>query len=225
MRDLGKLLYGIICKKNKGYKFHRYYVPEDNRMFFTQSMDISEKDVEVATNILKIININTEEDMFLGLNCVALLSAYEKRQKLLASNKGKKLAESVCEDNLYLYKAYVNKILVEGLKKNIDFTFCVKPDDKGIDVTYITIAGIQFSFHNGNASKTAIFAQERGIRQYQDQSWNRNITFQNAAKDIFLYALHLKNTSKLKYIDEKPLDYARSIFKNLYKRENNEREV
>jgi len=225
MRDLGKLLYGIICKKNKGYKFHRYFVPEDNRMFFTKSMDISAKDVEIATNILKIININTEEDMFLGLTCVALLSAYEKRQKLIAKHHGKQLAECVCEDNLYSYKAFANQIIIEGLKKNLDFSFCVKPDDKGVDVTYVEIAGIQFSFHNGNASKTAKFAQKHNIRQYKNLEWNRNITFQNAAKDIFLYSLHLKNTSKLKYIDEKPLEYAKSISKNLYKREDNERQV
>ena len=121
MRDLSKLLQGVICKKNKGYKYHRYYVPEDNRQFFTKSIDISEKDVEIATNILRILNVNTQEDMFLGLTCVALLSAYEKRQKLIKKHNGKELASLVSEDKLYSYKAHANNIIVAGLKKRIRF--------------------------------------------------------------------------------------------------------
>ena len=85
------------------------------------------------------------------------------------------------------------------------------------------LAGIQFSFHNGNTSKAAKFAQEHGIKQYKDLKWNKNIAFQNAAKDVFLYALNLKNLSKLRYIDEKPLDFAKSVSSGLYKREQNER--
>lgn len=223
MKDFGKLLYGVICKKNKGYKYHRYYVPDDNRQFFVKSLDISKKDVEIATNILKIMDINNQEDMFLGLTCISLLSAYEKRQKVIAKHSNKLIVECACEDNLYLYKAYVNKIIVEALKKNLDFSFCVKPDDKGLDVTYITLAGVQFSFHSGNTGKTAMFAQEHKLKQYQEQAWNKGFAFQNGAKDIFMYALHLKNTSKLRFIEEKPLNYAKSLSQNLYVRENNER--
>ena len=223
MKDLSKLLHGVICKKNKGYKYHRYYVPEDNRQFFTKSLDITPQDVEIATNILRILNVNTQEDMFLGLTCVSLLSAYEKRQKLIKKHNGKELASLVCEDKLYAYKTHANNIVVEGLKKGLDFSFCVKPDNKGIDVTYVELAGVQFSYHNGNTSKAAKFAQEHGIKQYKNLEWNKNISFQNAAKDVFLYALNLKNLSNLKYINEKPINFAKSISNGLYKREQNER--
>ena len=225
MKDFSKLLEGVICKKNNGYKYHRYFVPEDNRQFFTKSMDITPSDIEIATNMLPILNINNREDMFLGLTCVAMLSAYEKRQKLIAKHNGKELKACAHEDNLYMYKDYVNKIITEGLKKDIDFNFCIKPDDKGIEVTYITLGGVQFSFHNGNSGNVARFAQEHNFKQYKDQDWNKGITFQNAAKDVWLYALHLKNTSKLRYIDEKPLDYAKSISEGLYKREDNDRKI
>ena len=84
-------------------------------------------------------------------------------------------------------------------------------DTKGKDVTYITLAGVQFSFHSTNASETAKRAMENGDRQYQEQEWDKNFAFQNGAKEVFEFALHLKNTSKLDYIYETPLEYATSL--------------
>lgn len=220
MKDLTNLIKGVVCKKNLGYKYHRFS-HNTNTPFYTKALNISKNDVDVAKNILKIIQINNREDMFLGLTSIALLSSYEKRKMLSAKYLNKELAKNVCEDNLYLYKACVNDIIVQGLKKDLDFSFCVKKDNKNLEVTYVELAGVQFSFHLGNTSKTALFAQNNNFRQYKDLEWNRKITFQNGAKEIFLYALHLKNTSNLRFINERPIDYARSINPEMYNKNEN----
>lgn len=180
MKDFGKLLQGVICKKNLGYRFHRAYVPEGQ--FFTKSLEITPKDVEVAQNILKIINIKNREDLFLGLTCVALLSSYEKREKAKAKYNGNTSRECVAHDNLYLFKGCVNKLIIEGLKHNIDFKFCVKKDAKGADVTYISLAGVQFSFHNTNTARTVEFARDNGLKQYSDLEWDRLLLFKTELK-------------------------------------------
>ena len=57
----------------------------------------------------------------------------------------------------------------------------------------------------------AMLAKQRGLKQYGELNWNQNISFQNGAKEIFEFALHLKNTSDLMYINETPLEYAQSL--------------
>lgn len=224
MKKLEDLLHGVVCKKNKGYRFHRGCVGKDD-IFFTKSLDITKTDVEVASNILKIININTREDLFLGLTCVCLLSSYEKRQKILANHKGKELRSAVADDKLYHYKSCVNEMIIQALKNDIDFSFCIKKDAKGQEVTYVEVGGVQMSFHNGNTSATAKFAQEHGIRQYKDMEWDKSFAFQNGAKEAFLFALNLKNTSKLSYIYEKPVDYAKSLYREQKGMENSGKQV
>jgi len=214
MKDFAILVKGIVCNnKNKGYKYHRAYVSSENKNYFTKALEITAKDVEIAENILKIININTKEDFFLGLTCVALLSSYEKREKYKAKFAGDDTKLCKCQDNLYYYKGVVIKLIKDALDKDLDFSFYIENDAKGNEVTYISLAGVQFSFHNANASETAKKAKENGERQYQEQEWDKNFAFQNGAKEVFEFALHLKNTSKLDFIYETPLEYATSLRK------------
>lgn len=215
MKDFSKLLQGVICKKNRGYRYHRMCVDEKTwptgNVLFQKSLPISKSDIEIATNILPILKVNTIEDMFLGLTCVTMLSSYEKRQKYIAKVNGNKAKECVFDTNNYFYKGYVRKIITEGLKNNLNFTFCVKKDDKDIPVTYITLGGIQFSFHSGDTEILAEVAKNNSMPQYKEQEWNKNFSMQNGAKEVFEYALHLKNTSKLAYINETPKEYAYSL--------------
>lgn len=212
MKDFTKLIQGVVCsRKNNGYKMHRVYINQENKHYFTKSLEISKTDVLIAENILKILSVNTKEDFFLGLTCVSLLSSYEKREKLKAKFAQDDVKESKAADNLYYYKGMVNKLIKDALEKDLDFTFSIDHDAKGLDVTYITLAGVQFSFHSANASETAKRAMENGDRQYQEQEWDKNFAFQNGAKEVFEFALHLKKTSKLDYIYETPLEYATSL--------------
>ena len=134
--------------------------------------------------------------------------------------KEKPLAKAASEDNLYYYKGCVNKLIVDALKQHLEFGFCVKEDEKKREVTYVSLGKVQFSYHFGNTSHTAKVAQEFGFNQYQEQDWNRNISMQNGAKEAFTYALHLKNTSNLRFIDETPLEYATSLYNQAQKEEN-----
>lgn len=47
--------------------------------------------------------------------------------------------------------------------------------------------------------------------------------FQNGAKEVLKFALNLKNTNKLQYVNETPLEFANSIY-NAQNKENNGRD-
>lgn len=181
-----------------------------------KSLEMTADDVAIAASVVKLVDIQNKEDMFLGLSCVVLLSAYAKYKENVAKHTGNKLAENIFTDNLYYYKSCANEIIIEALKKDLDFSFCVKPDGSKGNVTIIEIAGTQFAFHNGVTSETLKYVQEHGIKQYkEDLTWKDEAHFQNAAKNLFTFALHLKNTSNLRIINEKPIDYAKSEYARL----------
>lgn len=208
MLDLSKVLVKVVKKKNLGYTLHRV---NKNKVYFTEALPISELDVIIAKNILEIISIKTKEDLLLGLSCVVVLSANEKRKRLLSKINKDEQNQAISQDKLYYYKAKVNVMLAEAIKKDLDFTFDIKKDAKDIEVTYISLSGVQFSFHNTNTSSTLKNAKENNFRQYKDQEWDKNFSFQNGAKEIFEFALHLKKNSKLRYIKETPIEFATSL--------------
>lgn len=207
MRQFDKLLKGIIYKKNKGYKFHRYHMDESMRGQFFFSNDIMEEDVEIAKNILKITSVNNHEDLFLALTCVSLISAYEKRQASIAIHKG----ESVEPHKNYYAKKYVDILILFAMQNNVELSFYSQKDEKGRDITYIDFAGVQFSYHNCTPKESLAFNEKYGLGKFNQTTWNQDIKIQNGAKEIFTYALHLKNLSKLNYINETPLAYAESF--------------
>ena len=207
MKKFDKLLYDIVYKKNKGYKFHRYHMTERDRGKVFFSNDITEQDVEIAKNILKIANANNQEDLFLSLTCVSLISAYEKRQANIAKHQGK---EVHAHENYYA-KKYVDVLILFAMKNNVDLTFYCAKDEKNRDITYINFAGVQFSYHNCVPVESMRFNAKHNVGKYQPIEWDQGVKFQNGAKEIFTFALHLKKLSKLNYINETPLDYANSF--------------
>lgn len=213
MRKFDDLLHSVIYKKNLGYTRHTFRNKVDNRRFYTNSLNITNEDISIAKNILKIISVNNEEDLFLGLSCVTLISSVAKR---IEANLAPNISNSFTKECLYGCKKYVTTLIDYALQKNLDFSFCFGKDESGNDITYVELAGVQFSFHKTNSKEIADFAKEKGYKQYKDLDWNHSFAFQNGAKEAFQYALHLKNLSPLKIINEKPLDYANSVYNENY---------
>ncbi|MBE5746037.1 MAG: hypothetical protein E7359_01985 [Clostridiales bacterium] len=211
MKSLGQLMKKVVVKKSYGYRYHTFRTDSKKPMTI-KSQDIDKIDVCVATNLLNNLIIKNEEDILLALTSLSLLGAGAKQLKV----KGE-----LRQDNMYAFRRYhFYKIMAASIESGIDIKFAAGFDERNNQpVTYVELAGIQFSFHI-NSESIIDFCKENNINIINETDWNKNFATQNGAKEMFTYALHLKNLSNT-LTGERPKEYVDFLMKSYYLDEDN----
>ncbi|WP_462413636.1 hypothetical protein [Neobacillus sp. Marseille-QA0830] len=125
-----------------------------------------------------LIEINDDIDAFYYFACMNLLNAFVKKDTAGAFLKR------------YQFKNYVAKGIEQVLSKKISRVFIDN------DVVYISIIGLQFSFHNIPLSKP--LKDYKISKQNTIQVWS-GIRLQPAASLIFTYAEVLRTDKNYSY--------------------------
>lgn len=168
--------------------------------FKIHQMDIiSSADVKSAEEILRLMMLATPEDYLLFFSSAVLLSAHVKSlEKQLRSKKNK--LERKYKQELYNFKDIISDGIDAAIKSNADFlNFYYTTDANGKPVTYISLLGCQFSFHEVKETSLMQWARLTKAPQYQEQEWIYT-PLQNGATTLFNFALQQDNITRM-YFD------------------------
>ena len=177
---------------------------DDNLIFsnIKEQEVISDIDVVKAYSILYHALVLTENDVYLFLSCINLLSTYAKQNK-------KKIS--------YSFKSrifFLNELLAYNDFKNIKVSYFYT---KSQSLYMVMVNDVQFSFHNVIIEKGAWDL----LKKYQAQlSWD-GIRKQMCAKTVFDVALSKNNLTKqtrdyedlMEFLDKKVEDFNNGLIK------------
>ena len=177
---------------------------DDNLIYkaITEQEIISDIDVVKAYAILYHAQVENEDDVYLFLSCINLLSTYAKQNK-------KKIS--------YSFKSrifFLNELLAYNDFENIKVSYFYT---KAQSLYMVQVKDVQFSFHNVIIEKGAWDL----LKKYQAQlSWD-GIRKQMCAKTVFDTALSKENlTNKTRdyldlkeFLDKKVEDYNKGLIK------------
>lgn len=177
---------------------------DDNLIFsnIKEQEVISDIDVVKAYSILYHALVLNENDVYLFLSCINLLSTYAKQNK-------KKIS--------YSFKSrifFLNELLAYNDFKNIKVSYFYT---KSQSLYMVMVNDVQFSFHNVIIEKGAWDL----LKKYQAQlSWD-GIRKQICAKTVFDIALSKNNLTKqtrdyedlMEFLDKKVEDFNRGLIK------------
>lgn len=177
---------------------------DDNSIFksITEQEIINDTDVVKAYSILYHALVENEDDVYLFLSCINLLSTYAKQNK-------KKISYSF-KSRIY----FLNELLAYNDFENIKVSYFYT---KAQSLYMVQVRDVQFSFHN--------VIIEKGVwdllKKYQAQlSWD-GIRKQMCAKTVFDVALSKENLTKktrdyselLEFLDKKVEDFNKGLIK------------
>ncbi len=177
---------------------------DDNLIFsnIKEQEVISDIDVVKAYSILYHALVLNENDVYLFLSCINLLSTYAKQNK-------KKIS--------YSFKSrifFLNELLAYNDFKNIKVSYFYT---KSQSLYMVMVNDVQFSFHNVIIEKGAWDL----LKKYQAQlSWD-GIRKQMCAKTVFDIALSKNNLTKqtrdyedlMEFLDKKVEDFNKGLIK------------
>jgi hypothetical protein len=177
---------------------------DDNLIFsnIKEKEVISDIDVVKAYSILYHALVLNENDVYLFLSCINLLSTYAKQNK-------KKIS--------YSFKSrifFLNELLAYNDFKNIKVSYFYT---KSQSLYMVMVNDVQFSFHNVIIEKGAWDL----LKKYQAQlSWD-GIRKQMCAKTVFDVALSKNNLTKqtrdyedlMEFLDKKVEDFNKGLIK------------
>lgn len=177
---------------------------DDNLIFsnIKEQEVISDIDVVKAYSILYHALVLNENDVYLFLSCINLLSTYAKQNK-------KKIS--------YSFKSrifFLNELLAYNDFKNIKVSYFYT---KSQSLYMVMVNDVQFSFHNVIIEKGAWDL----LKKYQAQlSWD-GIRKQMCAKTVFDVALSKNNLTKqtrdyedlMEFLDKKVEDFNNGLIK------------
>ena len=177
---------------------------DDNLIFsnIKEQEVISDIDVVKAYSILYHALVLNENDVYLFLSCINLLSTYAKQNK-------KKIS--------YSFKSrifFLNELLAYNDFKNIKVSYFYT---KSQSLYMVMVNDVQFSFHNVIIEKGAWDL----LKKYQAQlSWD-GIRKQMCAKTVFDVALSKDNLTKqtrdyedlMEFLDKKVKDFNNGLIK------------
>ena len=156
---------------------------------------IKEEDYLVATKIVKEHKVKNPLELFLYCSALNLLNAYEKQEKT-HNYWFKNAVEKAILDMIFLFEGR------EDMSFYMEKKYGDKPRNRDRlfpNVTYINIAGIQFSFHQaGFSTETSRLIEEESqlaengeTSLYKEQEWEK-LRLQNVASTLFKFAVKLQ---------------------------------
>ena len=156
---------------------------------------IPEAEYKCADILSNTMMLNTKEDYLLYYSSLILKSA--KNKSIKQANKQK--PDKDRERQSYSFKRQVAKGIESAIENDVDFlNFDMQVDDKGQDVVYVNLHGVQFSFHDVPFTPKMRWAKTANRRQYKPQTWEHT-PLQNGATELFNYAIEQDNLSRIYY--------------------------